>query len=462
MKNFKYFNNETAYNSERNGNYEEPWVSWTDGKGVDYNKTNREKPLTFRITRAGNINWKSGTNSKTNTIKYKKNNSDWISITSKNTGSTISVVSGDVIQFKGTNGSFYYSYYDDGTVQLSSGFKDCTCQFTVEGNIMSIINESNFQEISELTSGNTYVFWELFKGCTGLIDVSNLIIPATTLQMNCYNRMFKGCTGLTNVSKLKLPATTLADSCYSNMFEGCTGLTMPPTLPATTLNWNCYRSMFSGCTSLVTAPELPATTLAKDCYDNMFQGCTSLTTAPVLPATTLTVACYQYMFEGCTGLTTAPELPGTYAVDACYRGMFKDCTGLTTAPTLPRNAAQNCYSHMFQGCTNLTTAPELPATNLPTNCYEYMFYGCTSLTTAPELPATRLDNYYCYRYMFYGCSSLNYIKAMFTTTPSNSYTQNWVDGVSATGTFVKNASATWTTTGTNGVPSGWTIQTATE
>ena len=89
-----------------------------------------------------------------------------------------------------------------------------------------------------------------------------------------------------------------------------------------------------------------------------------------------------------------------------------------------------------------------------------MFNGCTNLVTAPELPATKLANY-CYNYMFNGCSSLNYIKAMFTTTPSTAYTNNWVNGVASTGTFVKNASATWDVTGVNGIPSGWTKETAT-
>ena len=88
-----------------------------------------------------------------------------------------------------------------------------------------------------------------------------------------------------------------------------------------------------------------------------------------------------------------------------------------------------------------------------------MFSGCTGLTTAPELPATTLAAY-CYNFMFSGCSNLNYIKAMFTTTPSNSYTQNWVRGVATTGTFVKNSAATWEVTGPNGIPEGWTVQTA--
>ena len=88
-----------------------------------------------------------------------------------------------------------------------------------------------------------------------------------------------------------------------------------------------------------------------------------------------------------------------------------------------------------------------------------MFGGCTGLSTAPELPATTLAND-CYSYMFSNCSSLNYIKAMFTTTPSTTYTKNWVSGVAASGTFVKNASATWTNVGIYAVPTGWTIETA--
>lgn len=89
-----------------------------------------------------------------------------------------------------------------------------------------------------------------------------------------------------------------------------------------------------------------------------------------------------------------------------------------------------------------------------------MFEGCTSLTTAPVLPATTLISN-CYESMFDGCTSLNYIKAMFTTTPSNTYTNNWVKNVAANGTFVKNSAAQWYVTGINGIPNGWTVQTAT-
>ena len=197
-----------------------------------------------------------------------------------------------------------------------------------------------------------------------------------------------------------------------------------------------FYNLFYNCTNIIeVSPNfLPATTLASYCYRQMFYGCTSLTTAPELPATTLATYCYQYMFRNCTSLTTAPVLPAT-------------------------TLASNCYQNMFKWCTRLTTAPELPATALANYCYSSMFYGCTSLTTAPELPATTLARY-CYQNMFSGCSKLNYIKAMFTTTPSSSYTSSWVRGVSSTGTFVKNKNATWNVTGDNGIPSGWTVLTA--
>lgn len=86
-----------------------------------------------------------------------------------------------------------------------------------------------------------------------------------------------------------------------------------------------------------------------------------------------------------------------------------------------------------------------------------MFYNCINMSSAPELPATTLVKG-CYDYMFSNCAKINYIKAMFTTTPSSTYTREWVKGVASTGTFVKNSAATWSNLGYDAVPTGWTIQ----
>ena len=304
-----------------------------------------------------------------------------------------------------TYGDFWYEINDDGTV-----------------NITKYIGKNTYVTIP------TAIYGRKVTTISGFYSSypKNIIIPdtVTTLAEHAFN----GCENLTDIV---IPASVKTIGKVA--FLGCTSLTGVPELPATTLASTCYLYMFANCTSLTTAPELPATTLAEGCYSAMFYGCTSLTTAPVLPATTLAENCYIDMFQGCTSLITAPALPATTLVDYCYSRMFLDCT-------------------------NLTYAPALPATTLSENCYDSMFKGCTSLTNAPVLPATTLATY-CYEAMFSGCTSLTYIKAMFTTTPSTSYTSKWVSGVAASGTFVKNVSATWTTTGANGVPTGWTTRT---
>ena len=209
---------------------------------------------------------------------------------------------------------------------------------------------------------------------------------------------------------------------------------------------------------------LPATTLAGSCYDSMFKGCTKLVNAPELPATKIERSCYNSMFYNCMNLVIAPALPATTLMDYCYNSMFYNCAKLVNAPELPATSLMDyCYNSMFRGCAKLVNAPELPATSLGRYCYDSMFYGCTSLVNAPALPATSLTGKgFCYQSMFYGCTKLNYIKAMFTTTPSDSFTKNWVYGVSSIGTFVKNSAATWDVTGVNGIPEGWTVETATE
>ena len=383
-------------------------------------------------------------------------------------------------------------------------------RFTVQGNPMSLLYGDNFTGQTSL-AGKDNAFYELFNSCAGLTSAENMSLPATTLASNCYKSMFQGCTSLRTAPSV-LPATTLANECYTSMFDGCTRLTTAPSvLPATTLTNSCYAYMFNGCTSLTTAPSLPATTLADYCYWGMFNGCTSLTTAPTLPATTLANQCYRDMFNGCTSLTTAPGLPATSLGDSCYRGMFSGCNSLTTAPELPATTLANecyyymfkgctsltaapslpateltiyCYGHMFNGCTSLTTAPSLPATTLATSCYSNMFQGCTSLTTvpsvlpattlafscyasmfggctslttAPELPATTLT-YWCYSNMFSGCTNLNKITCLATNISANGCTSNWVNGVAATGTFIKGPSMTGWTTGNDGIPSGWTVK----
>ncbi len=295
----------------------------------------------------------------------------------------------------------------------------------------------------------------MFYGCTSLVQAPEL--PATSLANGCYRDMFYGCTSLAQAPEL--PATTLSPACYMQMFEGCSSLTQAPELPATTLAVNCYRTMFRGCSSLTQAPELPATTLTDYCYFDMFENCTSLTQAPELPATALASNCYGDMFNHCISLTQAPELPAVVMEEWCYASMFFKCTSLTQAPELPATVlASHCYFNMFSRCTSLTHAPELPATTLTDYCYSDMFENCTSLTQAPELPAVTLA-YRCYRFMFEGCSLLNEVTCWATDISAIDCTNDWLSGVSPTGTFHKNVlMEDWQSNSSSGIPSGWNVE----
>ena len=119
-----------------------------------------------------------------------------------------------------------------------------------------------------------------------------------------------------------------------------------------------------------------------------------------------------------------------------------------------------CYRAMFSLAPLLEVAPAiLPATTLAQGCYWYMFEAAP-ITEAPELPAPTLVRE-CYGYMFTGCTSLTYIKCLatggFSTTQCLS---GWVNNVASSGIFVKDANASDWTTGNNGIPANWIVQTA--
>ena len=129
---------------------------------------------------------------------------------------------------------------------------------------MSLIYGDDFEGQTSLPAGNN--FRSLFDDCTGLISAENLILPATTSAVGCYQYMFYGCINLTSAPAL--PATTLAMSCYDGMFRGCTSLTTAPVLPAATLAQACYKSMFNGCTNLNSITCLATDISASGCTSN--------------------------------------------------------------------------------------------------------------------------------------------------------------------------------------------------
>ena len=441
-------------------------------------------------------------------IQYKLNNGQWqtwdLSAVTLTDGDKMYLKSDDEIPISESN-NIYKQFTMTGSIAAS-------------GNIMSLLNFSTtlqdyafcrlFYTCSSLTTApalpvttlvNNCYKW-MFRDCKSLTQAPEL--PATTLVNNCYPQMFNGCSKL-NYVKAMFTDVPSEGNPVSRWLENVSSTgTFIKSKDAT---WtNDAAGIPSGWTVQVEGGVTPEPEPERDylCFTSTGDSTVAMiqTNEPTdisknkviqyklnggqwqtwdLSAVTLSDGDKMYvksddeipMAEGLThkhfNMTGSIAASGnimsllnfsTTMPDYAFYSLFYDCTSLTTAPALPATTlATYCYSEMFYNCTSLTTAPALPATTLKQFCYEGMFYGCTSLTTAPELPATTLADY-CYYEMFKGCSQLNYVKAMFTTDPFG-ITTYWLDGVSETGTFVKNSAATWTNTSA-GIPSGWTVQTA--
>ena len=339
-------------------------------------------------------------------ISYSKDNGEtWVRTDNRDYATvniTVDVNEGDKVLWKGKG------------LRLTSGYQSpsgstflATTDFTVEGNIMSLLSSDTEFENAELAvSGGSslmpvtydFHFARLFSGNTHIIDAENLVF-AVNAPLDCYSDMFRNCVNLEKAPReLRAEGKVLG---YSAMFWGCSKIKKAPEIKANALNSG--MNMFNGCTSLVEVPDIKATA---------FGGCAN-------------------MFANCTSLVAAPKMN-------------------------PLTVSQWAFNGAFRGCTSLKVPPQLPATAVTNNCYSFMFSGCTSLTTAPELPATTLVNE-CYASMFKDCPNLNYVKCNATQIEIQNATQNWLNGVNENGTFTKASSMTSWTTGPSGIPSGWSV-----
>ncbi len=154
-------------------------------------------------------------------------------------------------------------FYGDGTNIKDYSSTNIVSSYNVElsGNIMSLVDEDNFDTITTMVGAS---FAGLFAGNEFGIDASGLLLPATTLSKNCYSRMFAGCSRM-SATPVELPALTLATGCYSYMFEGCSEMPEAPHLPATELVDRCYASMFYQCGTLQNVTCLATTINGTDC-----------------------------------------------------------------------------------------------------------------------------------------------------------------------------------------------------
>lgn len=194
--------------------------------------TNLTSPLTFEASTPNvNVTFKiTGAQLNYTSVEYSTDGITWRTLSSNNQAINLANV-GDYVMFRGTNAS----YNGDGqfvvettaaTARNVTRSPISMIRARIYGNIMSLINKSEFSSLTSLSAANEGAFKNLFKDCP--IDASSndgekaLVLPATTLVKDCYNGMFQGCTTLEKAPEL--PAPTLVENCYSGMFQGCSNL----------------------------------------------------------------------------------------------------------------------------------------------------------------------------------------------------------------------------------------------
>jgi len=388
-------------------------------------------------------------------------------------------------------------------------FEGCTAMTTVPESIPA----------TEIRANNCCL--NMFKNCYSITTTP--VICATSLTGSyCCKNMYLNCSSITTTQEM-LSATTLANDCYESMYSGCKNLLRAPILPdyvdAGTSTYH-FDNMFNGCNSLSYVKCLsqgtniyrtswlynvsPTGTFIKaddatwssgsngiptgwtvrnesDPEPIVFTTATPLTFVVTSPGTIYMSnnSNYEYSKNGGSWSTALSTLSVDSGDTIQFRGNVirynqASFSGTTCGFTIGGNinsmyntnftgvttlSISGCFENMFRACTGLTDASEafLPATTLVESCYNSMFKDCTSLTTAPEILATASARYGLGS-MFEGCTSLSRIKCMITDFTAGGM-DNWVRYVAASGTFIKDSSATWDT-GNSGIPTGWTVQNA--
>ena len=194
------------------------------GDSVIWQKTTEPEPVgpdyfyieslgdgnTVSVKNVGNGN----TDGVTPTLEYSTDKNTWNTITfdwasGEHTTELPILNTGNKMYFR--NDTRLFSNLHNKYITFSS-----TVSSNVGGDIRTL---SNYLDVNNETTPQSYMFYKLFNDNKNIVDASNLRLPYTTLAEYCYQSIFNGCNSLTTAPEL--PATTLASYCYRYMFSEC-------------------------------------------------------------------------------------------------------------------------------------------------------------------------------------------------------------------------------------------------
>lgn len=207
--------------------------------------------------------------------------------------------------------------------------------FSVEGNIMSLLYGDAFMNVTDINyegKNHKYAFRELFVDQrNNLIYAKDLVLPATSLSEGCYLGLFRHCNKLIE-GPLSLPATDLPKTCYHLMYQETKKMKILPSFNGVNFGEDSCKEMFEGCGVEVIPSDFmdSATgTVATGAVWSMFNACSELTKAmDKLPFTSTANRSNAFMFQTCRKLTESPILMANKIESYAYYNMFNGCSSL--------------------------------------------------------------------------------------------------------------------------------------
>ena len=339
-------------------------------------------------------------------------------------------------------------------------------------NMSSILDATDLIINANIVGEHAYE--KMFYGCTGLKSIGDIV--SISNNYHSYYEMFNNCISLRNVGDII--SSIAGENAYERMFVK-NYLKTVGNITTENAGVQSYYHMFYNAISItssfdteinygLTVGNINATSeVSSQAYYRMFYNYNALNKVGdiYIPTTTSEQVC-QHMFESCKNLGTVGSLMHGTVPSKTFLRMFKQCYNLKTIGNIEcygETLEQGTYLDIgFSNNTSLTSVGLIKAIKLSNNVYENMFFGCTSLKQVGSISSASLANY-CYESMFEGCSSLEEIdlinmgefnndvvyscQDMFKNCSSLStikvgfnewhenVTENWVNGVSNTGTF---------------------------
>lgn len=299
--------------------------------------------------------------------------------------------------------------------------------FRITGGVVSVGGK-----ISALSATMVdFMFYRLFTNCSVTNIEEGLFEGIDTLKNNCFRSMFDGCSKLTDVPANLLPFTTLKEQCYYNMFSG-TSLTKIKSgfLPATNIPIDAYSGMFRH-TKINTIEQdaISATSIvyAERMFCNTPIDENSFKEGSLKKIYSVGNGSFTRIFDSCKFSKIPPQIQLEANSNYTYQGAFINNKQLIELDSEAFNSLKivgsgsRLYSNTFNGCTSLQKV-EIPFNQSQVNGHNILF-----------------------QYTFKGCSSLNEIVVHFTSwkfqritggeLKTFNITEEWLSGVSPTGTF---------------------------